>query len=58
MCPFGEPQVAGRPGARKGTPEWAVSQAPHARFSGGAGDSKRPEAGNLVQSLRMLADRE
>ncbi|MFT5685374.1 MAG: hypothetical protein ACI8RZ_006325, partial [Myxococcota bacterium] len=32
------------PGARKGTPEWAVLEGPHARFSGGPGSSKRPEA--------------
>jgi hypothetical protein len=30
--------------ARKGLPQRAVSKGPHARFSGGPGDSKRPEA--------------
>jgi hypothetical protein len=58
VSPFGEPPVAVRPGAGKGNPQRAVSEAPHARFSGGAGDSKRPEAGNLVQSQVSPADRE
>ncbi|MFT5684200.1 MAG: hypothetical protein ACI8RZ_005141, partial [Myxococcota bacterium] len=44
------PGVSVRPGARKGTPEWVVSEgrgtpSVHARFSGGPGGSKRPEAG-------------
>jgi hypothetical protein len=35
---FGEPPAAVRQGAHKGLPEAVVSKAPHARFSGGAGD--------------------